>query len=156
MEDDLLTLPAKRDIIDSFAVEIQKSKMEIADKQAIPFRPDIHTKKVRQVYLVPTTLLRFRKENGRIASDVESFEESHELLDETKKSDQDQLRKFLEEKDPEKTETLVRSLEHESQQDPAVITADGFLINGNRRKMALEILQARTHDPSKFSHMWQL
>ncbi|MDB5164262.1 MAG: hypothetical protein JWS12_880 [Candidatus Saccharibacteria bacterium] len=154
MTDDLLTQPAQRDVIESFAAEIRKSKMEVkGNKQAIPFRPDVLTKKVRQVYLVPTTLLRFRQENGRIASDVESYEKSHEPLDETKKNDQDQLRKFLEDKDPEKTEELVRSLEHDTQQEPAVITADGFLINGNRRKMALEILQERTHDPSQFSHM---
>lgn len=151
MDDNLLTQPAKRDVIDSFAAEIRKSKVEVAEKLAIPYRPDILTKKVRQVYMVPTGLLRFRKENGRIASDVESYEKSHEPLDESKKSDQKQLRIFLEEKDPEKTDTLVRSLEHEGQQDPAVITADGFLINGNRRKMALEILQA--NDPTRFSHM---
>lgn len=153
MADDQLTQPAKREVIESFAAEIRKSKVEIpGNKQSIPYQPDTLTKKVRQVYLVPTSLLRFREENGRIASDVESYEKSHQPLDETKQADQDKLRQFLQDKDPEKTEELVRSLEHESQQEPAVITADGFLINGNRRKMALEILQERTHD-TRFSRM---
>ena len=34
---------------------------------------------------------------------------------------------FLYEKDKEKTETLIRILEHEGKRDPAVITCDGFL-----------------------------
>jgi len=36
--------------------------------------------------------------------------------------------------------TLSDSLAHIGQNEPAVITCDGFLINGNRRKMVLERL----------------
>jgi len=152
MADDLLTRPAKRELIRSFVEEIRERAVKTSESQHVPYQPDIPTKKSRLVYLVPTELLRFRRENGRIASDVESYEKSHKRLDESSASDQDLLRKFLEDKDPNKTEELVRSLENDKQREAAVITADGFLINGNRRKMALEILQARTHDP-EYSRM---
>ena len=48
---------------------------------------------------------------------------------------------FSEDKDPEKTDILMKSIEHVGQSDPAIITCDGFLINGNRRKMVLEETQ---------------
>ena len=144
----------KRDIIESFAHEISENKETGAKPETavIPFRQDREHNKVRPVYFVPTELLRFRKENGRIASDVESYQRFRGPLDEEKESDQEKLRKFLEDKDPEKTEDLIRSLDHEGQLEPAVITADGFLINGNRRKMALEKLFEKSKDP-KFLHM---
>jgi len=56
------------------------------------------------------------------------------------------LKKFLDEKDSEKTSELMNSIRHSSQREPAVITSDGFLINGNRRKLALEKLYEETKE----------
>jgi hypothetical protein len=89
---------------------------------------------------VPTNILRFRKDNGRIASDVMSYEIINGRLDETLEETQEILRKFLKEKDEEKNITLKKSILHSGQNEPAIITCDGFLINGNRRKMVIEEL----------------
>jgi hypothetical protein len=67
-------------------------------------------------------LLRYRKDNGRIASDVMNYETSYGPLDEKDKDHQEVLRKFLEEKDPEKTDILLKSVEHSGQSEPAIIT----------------------------------
>jgi hypothetical protein len=85
--------------------------------------------------------LRFRKDNGRIASDVLSYEKNYAPLSETEEEDQKILSKFLFNKDTQKTDELKKSLIHAGQRDPAIITCDGFLINGNRRKLSLELLQ---------------
>jgi len=37
----------------------------------------------------------------------------------------------------------MKSIEHAGQSEPAIINCDGFLINGNRRKMVLEKLKDR-------------
>ena len=41
---------------------------------------------------------------------------------------------------------MIKSIRHKGQREPAIITADGFLINGNRRKVALERLLDETND----------
>ena len=51
------------------------------------------------------------------------------------------MHKFLRDKDPEKTDELKQLLRADGQREPGIITADGFLINGNRRKVALDELQ---------------
>ena len=94
-----ISTDAKREIIDDFAKEI-KAKAERGvnpEKTVIEFRNDRHRGKAgeRDVFLVPVNLLRFRKDNGRIASDVASYEKLHGTLDETKVETQEILRKFF-------------------------------------------------------------
>lgn len=139
---DKITKSPDRIIIKDFALEISKAKQvgQKPEKTVINFRHDVRNNKERDIYEVPIELLRYRKDNGRIASDVLSYEKNHGLLDETTKKTQEILRKFLEEKDKEKTEELELSIEHDRQREPAIITCDGFLINGNRRKMVFEKL----------------
>jgi hypothetical protein len=137
-----ISTDAERKIIDDFAKEI-KSKAEKGanpEKTVIEFRNDRLRGKAgeRDVYLVPIKLLRFRKDNGRIASDVSSYEKLHGTLNESKLETQEILRKFLKEKDEENNIKLKKSIEHSGQNEAAIITCDGFLINGNRRKMTLE------------------
>ena len=113
-------------------------------KACIPFRDDLALNKERQVWLVPVKYLRFRKDNHRIVTDVTSYEANNGPLEEDKKESQKIIKEMLEKKDPVKTDELVASIKHISQTDPAVITADGFLVNGNRRKMAFERLHYET------------
>ncbi len=74
-------------------------------------------------------------------------------LDEVDQGHQAILQKVIEEKHPEMTETLIKSIEHNGQSEPAIITCDGFLINGNRRKMALEYLSEHNKGDDKFKWM---
>ncbi len=67
-----ITTATTREIIDDFAREIEKRK----DSGAVPatcvinFRQESSIGKERLVYFVPTELLRYRKDNGRISSDI--------------------------------------------------------------------------------------
>ncbi|RYZ79818.1 MAG: hypothetical protein EOP04_27070 [Proteobacteria bacterium] len=83
----------ERRIIGDFAKEI-KAKAEKGanpEKAVIEFRNDRQRGKAgeRDVYLVPVNILRFRKDNGRIASDITSYEKQYGILDETKESTQE-------------------------------------------------------------------
>ncbi len=148
-----LTKEKTREVIESFAKEIDERKQigSIPKTTVINFRSERANNFERPVYEVPLELLRYRKDNGRIASDVMSYEIIHGKLDETQEETQQILRKFLADKDLEKTEILKNAIKKDGQTEPAIITCDGFLINGNRRKMVLEDL--RSIDPSKFSTM---
>lgn len=150
-----ITKPPVRDIIEDFAKEISAKKQRGPKPQThiIAFRDDELYKREREVYLVPLGLLRYRKNNGRICSDVLNFERNNYELNETDESDQKILKTLLEEKDKEKTEELEKSIQLSGQRDPAIITCDGFLINGNRRKMVFERLLEKTKDFSKYGSL---
>ena len=150
-----ITQPATREIINDFAEEIRKRKIKSAkpSKTIINFRNDLVDKCERDIVKVPNDLLRFRKDNGRIASDVLDHENTSGILDEGDKAAQDLLRRFLREKDPEKTEILSKNILHAGQRDPAIVTCDGFLINGNRRKMVMDRLGTEHSNDERFRYM---
>lgn len=135
-----LSKAAYREIIRDFAKAIKERRVlgPKPQKVVIDFRNDRKIGKERDVYDVPLELLRYRKENGRISSEVLSYEKHNGIMNETTVVTQNLLRKFLEEKDEEKTHELKATIIQDGQREPAIITADGFLINGNRRKMVLE------------------
>jgi len=143
-----ITADIPRRIIDDFAKEILQSRDEGPNptEAVIFFRQDRKNNKARKIWLVPVNKLRFRKDNGRIASEVESYEKLKAPLLENIAEDQTIIKGFLDGKDTEKTDELMNSLRHSGQLEPAIITSDGFLINGNRRKLALEKLYEETHD----------
>ena len=152
---DNITKSKTREIIDDFAKAIKKAKVESSPPKTavIYFRNEYLVRKSRIRYEVPIELLRYRKDNGRISSDVLNYEKDKGLLDEKSGKAQEIIRQFLEEKDKEKTEELMRLIEHSGQREPAIITCDGFLINGNRRKMVIEKLLRKHPGDARFKTM---
>lgn len=143
-----------REIIQDFARTIKTRKVEKGakpEKTVIYFRNEAKDGIERQVDQVPIECLRYRKYNGRILSDVKSYEANHGILDETRDDTQTIIKDFLEKKDPERTDALKKSIMHEGQREPAIITCDGFLINGNRRKVVFDNLYPTK--PSKYEMM---
>jgi hypothetical protein len=119
----------------------------------INFRTDVKDGVERTVWQVPIDILRFRKDNGRISSDVMDYERNIGVLDETDDRTQNILRQFLAEKDPEKTSVLRSSIYHTGQLEPTIITCDGFLINGNRRKMVMDQLHKEYPQNASFAYI---
>ena len=141
-----LTIQRTREIVDDFAKEIAQRKT-IGPKPAktvVNFRNERKDGIEREIYNVPVELLRYRKDNGRIGAEVLTHEKEHGLLDERTQTAQEILRNILKENDVEKNDELRHSMLHEGQREPAIITCDGFLINGNRRKMILETMDKST------------
>ena len=150
-----MTKPKTREIIDDFAKEIRDKRMQTAkpSKAVINFRTDIKDGIERTIWRVPIEILRYRKDNGRIASDVMDYERNVGILHETDDQAQVEIARFLEQKDPEKTGVLRRSIMQAGQRDPAIITCEGFLINGNRRKMVMDRLHEESPENENFAYM---
>lgn len=150
-----ISKPQERVIIEDFAKEILGKRMKTAKpaKEVIRFRTDIQDGIERDVWRVPIEILRYRKDNGRIASDVKDYESNTGILDERDEQAQAQIADFLEQKDSEKTAILRKSIMHDGQLEPAIITCDGFLINGNRRKMVMERLRREYPENSNYTYM---
>jgi hypothetical protein len=144
-----------RPIVEEFRKQILEKKRSGPKPAAdvIAFREEKRAGTERPVEFVPLDLLRYRADNGRIASDVLNYAKENSPLDEKTKEAQKVLEKFLFSKDPEKTEILMKSVEHTGQSAPAIITCDGFLINGNRRRMVLEKLRLKHPGKTEFETM---
>lgn len=150
-----ITQDKEREIVPDFARAIREKKTATAKPafDVINFRDEKRNSFERPIEIVPIDLLRYRKDNGRIASDVMNHEKLNGPLDEKDKDAQEILRKFLEKKHPEMTDILIKSIEHSGQNEPVIITRDGFLINGNRRKMALENLRKKYPGVDQYSYL---
>lgn len=150
-----LTTEGTRQIIEDFAEEIRDRRSQTAKptKEVINFRDDMLNGIERDVWQVPIELLRYRKDNGRIASDVLDYERNFGPLDEKDDHAQEKIRDFLEKKDPERTGVLRKAIAHTGQQQPAIITCDGFLINGNRRKMVMDGLRKDNPNDQRYQYM---
>ncbi|PCJ56415.1 MAG: hypothetical protein COA73_12240 [Candidatus Hydrogenedentota bacterium] len=150
-----ITKLPKREIIDDFAKEIKDRRLDTAtpSETVIHFRSDMADGVLRTIYRVPIDILRFRKENGRIASDVEDYVTNVGPLIEKDDAHQEIIRDFLWEKDPETSVILSKTIEHSGQLEPAIITCDGFLINGNRRKMVMDSLRTQHSNSDDFAYM---
>jgi hypothetical protein len=150
-----ITKPKTREIIDDFAKEIRDKRMHgpKPSKWVINFRNERRDGIERSVWLVPIDILRYRMENGRIASDVLDYEHHFGRLHEKDEIAQETIGRFLEEKDPQKTADLRQSIMHAGQSEPAIITCDGFLINGNRRKMVMTKLHREHPENDSFAYM---
>ena len=136
-------------IIDEFRQKASPPKTAVID-----FKNELIDRTERSVEIIPHIYLKFRKNNGRIKANVESYEQANGAeLNEAEDSTQNLLREFLAKNDPEKKEVLKEQIRLKTQQHPAIITCDGFLINGNRRKMVLEELYQETHQDSRFENM---
>ena len=98
------------------------------------------------IYRLPLESCRYRSENGRIKTETLTYATKAKKLDQFSTADQKIISGFLEKSDPSKNEELMKSLKREGQNEPAIITADGFLINGNRRRWALEKLYEKYSD----------
>ena len=143
------TTMAVRPINNALAEQITERRTPLKPRETtiIEFRADRKDRNEREVFSISTAYLRYRKDNGRITSDVLSYEQRHGKLEEEKEEHQRIIQSFLEEKDEKKTEELKNSIRHAGQKEPAIITCDGFLINGNRRKMVLDMLYEETGNP---------
>src|SRR3954462_2315984 len=74
----------------------------------IDFRNELRERHERQVQEIPTKHLRFRKNNGRIIAEVESYEKEHgkDSLNEESDKTQEILKSFLINNDKERNEEL--------------------------------------------------
>lgn len=150
-----ITQEPLREIVSDFAKAIRERKAQNVKPAfaVINFRDEKLKGFERRIESVPIGLLRYRKDNGRIASDVMNYERLNGPLDEKDDAAQELLRGFLEQKHPEMTDVLIKSMQHTGQNEPAIITCDGFLINGNRRKMALKALAANDKGNESYKYM---
>jgi hypothetical protein len=99
------------------------------------------------IYRVQTEHLLFNKQNGRIHSEVLAREaQDGRRLDASSEDDQEIIRSLLLDIRADENEKISADLQRNGQIDPGIVTCDGVVINGNRRKVLLESLYRKTSD----------
>lgn len=93
-----------------------------------------------KVYKIPLDFLIYNRYNGRIGSAVLSYEKQNGELNPENESDRIIIEKFLYESKEERNEKTLKSLQIEGQRRYGVVTADGIIVDGNRRAMLLNKL----------------
>lgn len=98
------------------------------------------TTRTEIVWRIPLDYLIYNKYNGRIGSDVLSYEKQNGELNAEKDSDREIIEKFLYESKVDRNKTTMDSLLTIGQQRYGIVTADGIIVDGNRRAMLLNKL----------------
>lgn len=103
------------------------------------------------VYRLPLDYLFYNVANGRFATDYLNLKKKlkRDLSSEDPK-DVIEIEKMLREQSPSKTNWLKNNLKDAGQEEPGIITHDGFVINGNRRMSVLTLLKK---EDSQFGYM---
>jgi len=103
------------------------------------------------VYRIPLDSLYYNVENGRFAAEyLAKQKELNRTLHPEDPEDAKEIEKMLREQSPSKTVWLKNNLKENKQENPGIITHDGYVINGNRRMSVLKLLQA---DDSEFGYI---
>jgi hypothetical protein len=135
-------------IIDTYIKDHPDAKQEGAEPLVIHGQ-----RKELPVYRLPTKLLVFNIKNGRFAA--EALAEERRLkrkLDPTKSEDIIAIQKLLLDRNPEETDALKHDLKKNGQLRNGIITADGAVINANRRLAILKALAEETQE-DKFAYI---
>ena len=98
-------------------------------------------------YAIPLEYLVYNPYNGRIGSVVKSYERQKHTLDPEDADDKAIIEKFLWESKPDANKKTKERLLKEHQQKHGIVTADGIIIDGNRRASLLSNIMADTNIP---------
>lgn len=93
-------------------------------------------------YEIPLEYLVYNPYNGRIGSVVKSYERQNHPVDPENAEDKKLIEKFLWESKVDANKTTKKRLLKEHQEKHGIITADGIIIDGNRRAMLLNKIMA--------------
>lgn len=116
-------------------MEVQKNQQNVA-MTGIPLRYKGRSVP-STVYRIPLDYLIYNKYNGRIGSAVLSYEKQNGLLDAEKGTDQKIIEEYLYKSKEDRNKKTMDSLVEIGQQRYGIVTADGTIIDGNRRAMLL-------------------
>lgn len=92
------------------------------------------------VYQIPLSVLTYNPYNGRIGSEVKSYERQHHQLNPDDPVDVAIIEGFLWDSKEQANKKTMASLLNDHQQKFGIVTADGKIIDGNRRACLLNKL----------------
>lgn len=127
--------------------KIKKESEPISTGVALRYQGE--TERVR-VYRIPLDFLVYNKYNGRISSRVKAYERLNHELNPENDEDRELIEKLLWESKVERNRKTMEDLVENGQMRHGIVTADGVIIDGNRRASLLSRAY-RERDKHKWS-----
>lgn len=120
----------------------RRAKLEELISTKSPVRTGIpimyhNERRLFDAYEIPLGYLVYNPYNGRIGSAVKSYERQNNVLDPENPQDKKIIEKFLWDSKVEANKKTKERLLTEHQEKHGIVTADGIIIDGNRRAMLL-------------------
>lgn len=116
-----------------------KANQHNVKSTGIPLRYKGETR-TENVWRIPLDYLIYNKYNGRIGSEVLSYEKQNGELNAEIDNDRIIIEQFLYESKVDRNKATMKSLQINGQQRYGIVTADGIIVDGNRRAMLLNRL----------------
>ena len=101
---------------------------------------------VMPVYNIDLDCLIYNQYNGRIATFVKTHEKDHGTIDATTPNGEALIEKFLWESKKTRNKRTLEDLNDRGQLEYGIVTADGVVIDGNRRYMLLKKLKTEKQE----------
>jgi len=103
-----------------------------------------------KIFEIPMSALIYNVQNGRIGSVVKTFEHSYGILDPEKDEDSKRIADFIYKSNEIANKKTRADIAKCGQMEPGIITADGIIVDGNRRASLMwSILNDPDADPSE-------
>lgn len=115
-------------------IELQQNKPPKTKGLTIKYNGE---NKEFDAYMIPMELLVYNPYNGRIGSEVKSYERQHHRINPENAADVKIIEDFLWYSKEKANEKTMESLLKDHQQKWGIVTADGTIIDGNRRASLL-------------------
>ncbi len=134
--------------------EIQENQSYLV-MTGVPLSYKGDTKRVN-VYKIPLEYLIYNKYNGRIGSEVKSYERQYRPLNAENETDKKYIEKLLFDSSSDRNKSTMKSLIDIKQQRHGIVTEDGVIIDGNRRAMLLNKIvseQKNGNIPNSFENI---
>ena len=123
-------------------IDLQASKEPAMTGITMTYNGEIRT---FAAYRIPSDILVYNPYNGRIGSEVKSYERQHHRLDPENPADIKIIEDFLWRSKISANEATMQSLLKDHQKQYGIVTADGMIVDGNRRASLMNRLW---RDPS--------
>ena len=134
------------------AIRTEKLK-EIKNKQPPCGTKDISYRNkttTMKVYEIPLDCLIFNQYNGRIATFVKTYEKEHAGIDANTDGGTKLIEEFLWESKKDRNKATQEDIREKGQLEYGIVTADGVVIDGNRRFMMLRRNAKEKDNPTAY------
>lgn len=128
---------------------VDRNKKDPFGKMEIPWMGKLDS---MEVYLIPLDLLVYNKYNGRILSRTKSLERQGQSIDPETPEGKVKIEKLLWDSNSGRNDKTLKNISEVGQQKVGIITKDGIIIDGNRRAMLLNKIQADPKYPNRFDY----
>lgn len=118
---------------------VERDKANPYGKVDIPWRDTLEP---MPVFKIPLSFLIYNKYNGRILSRTKTLETQNKTIDAATEDGSRLLEKLLYDSDSARNNKTLKSLSDIGQEKVGIITRDGIIIDGNRRAMLLNRINA--------------